>query len=72
MIGGECDPVSAGKRLTHLADALRATGNRHVQLRVYPEARHEVLNELNRDEVTADILAWLEQALALGRPARSE
>jgi hypothetical protein len=31
-----------------------------------------VLNELNRDEVTADILAWLEQALALGRPARSE
>ena len=72
VIGGECDPVSAGKRLTHLADALRATGNRHVQLRVYPEARHEVLNELNRDEVTADILAWLEQALTLGRPARSE
>ncbi|MFJ4054350.1 lysophospholipase [Pseudomonas sp. NPDC089743] len=72
VIGGECDPVSAGKRLTHLADALRATGNRHVQLRVYPKARHEVLNELNRDEVTADILAWLEQALALGRPARSE
>ncbi|NQD74253.1 prolyl oligopeptidase family serine peptidase, partial [Pseudomonas sp. CM27] len=56
----------------HLADALRATGNRHVQLRVYPEARHEVLNETNRDEVTADILGWLEQALALGRPVRSE
>ncbi|MHB2082564.1 alpha/beta hydrolase [Pseudomonas asiatica] len=72
VIGGECDPVSAGKRLTHLADALRATGNRHVQLRVYPEARHEVLNETNRDEVTADILGWLEQALALGRPVRSE
>ena len=72
VIGGECDPVSAGKRLTHLADALRATGNRHVQLRVYPHARHEVLNETNRDEVTADILGWLEQALALGRPARSE
>lgn len=72
IIGGECDPVSAGKRLTHLADALRATGNRHVQLRVYADARHEMLNETNRDEVTADILAWLEQALALGRPARSE
>ncbi|QHB29384.1 alpha/beta hydrolase [Pseudomonas monteilii] len=72
VIGGECDPVSAGKRLTHLADALRATGNRNVQLRVYPQARHEVLNETNRDEVTADILGWLEQALALGRPVRSE
>lgn len=72
VIGGECDPVSAGKRLTHLADALRATGNRHVQLRIYPGARHEVLNETHRDEVTADIIGWLEQALALGRPARSE
>jgi alpha-beta hydrolase superfamily lysophospholipase len=71
-MGGECDPVSAGKRLTHLADALRATGNRHVQLRVYPEARHEVLNETNRNEVTADIVGWLEQALAIDRPVRSE
>jgi len=72
VIGGECDPVSAGKRLNDLAAALRATGNRHVQLRLYPAARHEMLNEINRDEVTADILGWLEQALALGRPARSE
>lgn len=72
IIGGECDPVSAGKRLKDLAGALSATGNRHVQLRLYPEARHELLNETNRDEVSADILGWLEQALALGRPARSE
>ncbi|MDH0646473.1 lysophospholipase [Pseudomonas sp. GD03858] len=72
VTGGECDPVSAGKRLTDLANALRATGNRHVQLHVYPGARHEVLNETHRDEVSADIIAWLEQALALGRPARSE
>ncbi|CAM3582552.1 Monoglyceride lipase [Pseudomonas reidholzensis] len=72
VIGGECDPVSAGKRLTHLAAALSATGNRNVQLRLYPQARHELLNETNRDEVCADILGWLEQALALGRPARSE
>ncbi|TFF35602.1 alpha/beta hydrolase [Pseudomonas sp. RIT623] len=72
VMGGECDPVSAGKRLTRLADALRATGNCHVQLRLYPGARHEVLNETHRDEVSADIIGWLEQALALGRPARSE
>lgn len=72
IIGGECDPVSAGKRLSDLAVALSATGNRHVQLRLYPQARHELLNETNRDEVTADILGWLEQTLALGRPARSE
>lgn len=72
VLGGECDPVSAGKRLTFLANALRATGNQHVTLRVYPGARHELLNEINRESVTADILDWLAHALALDRPARSE
>jgi alpha-beta hydrolase superfamily lysophospholipase len=27
------------------------------------DARHEVLNETNRDEVTADLLSWLDQQL---------
>ncbi|MCW2267620.1 MULTISPECIES: alpha/beta hydrolase [Pseudomonas] len=72
VMGGECDPVSAGKRLKDLAGALRLAGNQHVQLQLYPKARHELLNETNRDEVTAAIIDWLEQALALGRPARSE
>ncbi|MNJ11658.1 Non-heme chloroperoxidase [compost metagenome] len=72
VMGGECDPVSAGKRLKDLAGALRLAGNQHVQLQLYPKARHELLNETNRDEVTAAIIDWLEQALAIGRPARSE
>ena len=71
-MGGECDPVSAGKRLKDLTGALRLSGNRNVQLRLYPQARHELLNETNRDEVTAYLIDWLEQTLALGRPARSE
>lgn len=72
VMGGECDPVSAGKRLKDLAGALRHAGNQRVQLQLYPQARHELLNETNRDEVTAALLAWLDQALAVGRPARSE
>jgi alpha-beta hydrolase superfamily lysophospholipase len=31
-----------------------------------------VFNETNRDEVTADVLTWLDQALTLRRPARCE
>ena len=27
----------------------------------YPDARHELFNETNRDEVVADLVAWLEQ-----------
>ena len=72
VMGGECDPVSEGKRLNSLADALRDAGCQHLQLAVYPQARHEVFNETNRDAVTADVLAWLDQALTLRRPTRCE
>ncbi len=72
VMGGECDPVSAGKRLKDLVGALRLAGNQRVQLQLYPQARHELLNETNRDEVTAALIAWLEQGLTQGRPARSE
>ncbi|BBP78989.1 hypothetical protein PHLH7_50930 [Pseudomonas sp. Ost2] len=72
VMGGERDPVSEGKRLKDLADALREAGSQNLQLSVYPQARHELFNETNRDEVTADVLHWLEQTLAHRRPARSE
>jgi len=63
IIGGARDPVSQGKRLEDLAGALRQAGLARVELRIYPEARHELLNEINRDEVVADLLQWLQQAL---------
>uniref|UniRef100_UPI0020B14F1B serine aminopeptidase domain-containing protein n=1 Tax=Pseudomonas aeruginosa TaxID=287 RepID=UPI0020B14F1B len=63
VIGGERDPVSQGKRLGDLADALRGAGLRQVTLKTYPEARHELFNESNRDAVTQDLIDWLEQAL---------
>jgi alpha-beta hydrolase superfamily lysophospholipase len=72
VIGGECDPVSEGKRLKDLADALRAAGSRHLQLTVYPQARHELFNESNRDEIVADVLNWIAQALSTPRPHRAE
>ncbi|AUZ47800.1 alpha/beta hydrolase [Pseudomonas orientalis] len=72
VIGGECDPVSEGKRLKSLAHALREAGCQHLQLTIYPQARHEVFNETNRDDVTADVLTWLEHALTLRRPTRCE
>ena len=72
VMGGECDPVSEGKRLNSLAHALREAGCQHLQLTVYPQARHEVFNETNRDQVTEDVLMWLDQALTLRRPAHCE
>ena len=72
IMGGECDPVSEGKRLKGLAEALTGTDHPFVTLNIYPQARHEILNEINRADVTHDLLAWLEEALTEPRPPRSE
>jgi alpha-beta hydrolase superfamily lysophospholipase len=72
IMGGECDPVSDGKRLKDLARALTAAGQQMVKLQIYPQARHELLNEINRDEVTRDVIHWLQQALLQPRPPRAE
>ena len=39
---------------------IKEAGVRDAQLKLYPGARHEVLNETNRAEVYADVAAWLE------------
>jgi len=61
---GEHDPVNGELALVHgLVDRLREAGLGDVTLRTYPEARHEVLNETNRDEVYADVLTWIGRQL---------
>ncbi len=59
VISGTHDPVSAGaKALTPMLEQFRAAGLQ-VESKLFPEARHELLNESNRDEVTADLIRWL-------------
>jgi alpha-beta hydrolase superfamily lysophospholipase len=59
LLTGEADPVSNGAANVRALEAhLRAAGL-GVEAHYYPEARHEVLNETNRDEVHADLVAWL-------------
>ncbi|MGY1603236.1 alpha/beta fold hydrolase [Geodermatophilus sp. SYSU D00815] len=64
LLSGSRDPVGGidGSQVTALADVLRARGL-PVEQHLYPDARHEVFNETNREEVTADLLAWLDQRL---------
>ena len=65
VLSGSRDPVGGeeAEYVTALAELLRERGL-SVEQHVYPDARHEVFNETNRDEVTADLLAWLEQRLS--------
>jgi alpha-beta hydrolase superfamily lysophospholipase len=65
IAAGELDPVNANLALLHvLADRYRAAGLTDVTVRTYPGARHEILNETNRDEVVARILDWIDQVLS--------
>jgi alpha-beta hydrolase superfamily lysophospholipase len=61
---GDQDPVNGQLALVHpFVQRLEAAGLTDVTLQVYEGARHEVFNETNRDEVTADLLAWLDARL---------
>jgi alpha-beta hydrolase superfamily lysophospholipase len=61
---GENDPVNGGLALlTPLTDRYQAAGLGDVTVRVYPGARHEILNETNRDEVIAELNAWLDRVV---------
>jgi alpha-beta hydrolase superfamily lysophospholipase len=35
-----------------------------VEVRIYEGGRHEMFNEINSDEVVADLVAWLDAKLA--------
>ena len=60
VVSGGRDPVgAAGRGPRQVADAYRRAGAGDVVLRLYPGARHELLNETNRDEVTRDLLDWI-------------
>jgi alpha-beta hydrolase superfamily lysophospholipase len=65
IAAGELDPVNANLALLNvLVDRYRAAGLTNVTVRTYPGARHEILNETNRDEVVAGILSWLDPVLS--------
>ena len=48
----------AGTR--RLVESYQALGLTRVDTRYCPGARHELLNETNRDEVTANVLGWVD------------
>lgn len=64
FLSGEKDPVGQmGKGVIRVADAFRKAGMQDVTVKLYPDARHEMFNERNKDEVNADLAKWLEGAM---------
>ena len=60
FISGEMDPVGdCGKGVKRAFESFRKAGVRDVSLKLYPELRHEILNETCRETVYEDIYQWL-------------
>ena len=69
FIAGDADPINSkleGMRL--LEQIWRGIGVTDLSTRYYAGARHELLNETNRDEVTRDVIEWIDQRLAADSP----
>lgn len=65
FLSGDADPVGQnGAGVKKVAGWFREAGCRDVTVTLYPGGRHEMLNEVNRDEVFSDALNWLEGRLA--------
>lgn len=61
FFAGDKDPVGAsGKGVKKVAGWFKEAGVKDVTVKLYPEGRHEMLNEINKDQVYQDVLAWLE------------
>ncbi len=68
---GDQDPVSNKAEWFYpLVQRYREAGLRDVSSHVFGGARHETLNEVNRDEVVAVLLAWIARVVSEARPTK--
>jgi alpha-beta hydrolase superfamily lysophospholipase len=61
VVSGDQDPAGGFTQAVNLlVDRYKAKGMSEITLKFYPGARHEILNETNRDEVMQDIVDWMD------------
>jgi alpha-beta hydrolase superfamily lysophospholipase len=57
---GEADPIGGEYSNKALVEAYRKnSGIQDIELFVYHDARHEIYNELNKDQITQDLIDWI-------------
>ncbi len=64
LFSGDKDPIGdRGEGVVATYNSYLEANCSDVQLKLYPEGRHEMLNELNRSEVYSDLLAWIKSKI---------
>lgn len=65
LMVGRDDTVGGPRSVHRLADAYRTrSGLSDVTTLVYPDVRHEIFNDVSREEVVSDLIAWLDARIA--------
>lgn len=60
FVSGEHDPIGDfSKGVIKTVDNLKKDGFQNVSLKIYPNMRHEILNETNKQDVYDEILKWI-------------
>ena len=59
ITGGEDDAVGGDRGMTKLATHYAQTMHGRLKLKIYPGGRHEMFNEINRDEFSDDLIGWI-------------
>jgi alpha-beta hydrolase superfamily lysophospholipase len=66
LLSGKEDPVGGnGKMVAKAYKEYREAGLTNIQAKLYEHMRHEILNEINKEEVYEDILTWINNIKAL-------
>jgi alpha-beta hydrolase superfamily lysophospholipase len=62
---GEADPIGGEYSNKALVEAYRKnSGTKDIELFVYHDARHEIYNELNKEEIIADLIKWINSRIS--------
>jgi alpha-beta hydrolase superfamily lysophospholipase len=60
LLSGDKDPVGGnGKMVVKAFEEYKNAGLSKVQMKLYKDMRHEILNEIGKEEVYEDILNWV-------------
>ena len=65
LISGDKDPVGdMGKGVKWVYDMYKSLGFKDVNISLYKDGRHEILNDVQGDDVYNEIIAWLNSHIA--------
>lgn len=60
LFAGDMDPVADyGKGPVEVSNKMKKAGVKNVTVKIFPEGRHEMLNEINKQEVYQLVFDWL-------------